>query len=185
LSNLLDNSPKSYTVFIKYQESIDNYDLIVTEDEIDLTPQAEQKFTKLVNNGFLRIPPNSMWMNIGYTDRNKFVTQKNELIEGLKNLGAKEFTPKKGNYAYGGFWGLTALDIDTTPEEFEYLSGHYADDFLYFIFSGDISEVRNLVSKFSEYECESGKDDCMSIAAWTWQGEKIFSWLLNNKNLPL
>lgn len=181
----LDNFPKSYTMFIKYQESIDKYDLIVSEDQIGLTSQVEQKFTKLANNEFLRIPPNSMWMNIGYTDRNKFITQKNELIEGLKNLGVKEFTPKKGNYAYGGFWGLTTLDIDTTPQQLEYLSGHYADDFLYFTFSGDISGVRNLVSKFSEYECESGKDDCMSIAVWTWQGEKVFSWLLKNKNLPL
>jgi hypothetical protein len=175
---VLPSTPKNYSLLVKYQDSIDGYSLIVNEDKINLALESQQKFTILPNEEFLRIPANSMWVNIGYTNRDKFTSQKKELINGLTSLGAKEFIPKKGNYAHGGFWGLTTLERGYSPDGREYHSGHYADDFLYFTFTGNISAVSELVSKFTKYECESGKGDCMSIAIWTWRGEKVFSWLL-------
>ena len=174
----LPSAPENYTLLVKYQNSIDEYNLIVNENKVNLISENRHKFTILPNKEFLRIPANSMWINIGYTSRDKFTSQKKKLIDGLTSLGVKEFIPKKGNYAYGGFWGLATSEKGYSPDGHEYISGHHADDFLYFDFTSNISAVRDLVSEFVEYECESGKGDCMSIAIWTWRGEEVFSWLL-------
>lgn len=174
----LPSDNRDYSLLVKYQDFIDKYSLKINENSIKLVSESQQKFTILPNEEFLRIPANSMWVNVGYTNRDKFASQKKKLIDGLISLGAKEFIPQKGNYAYGGFWGLTTLEKGYSSDGRGYLSGHYADDFLYFDFTGNISAVRDLVSEFVEYKCESGKGDCMSIAIWTWRGEEVFSWML-------
>lgn len=171
-------TPKNYSLFIKSANSIDQYAVSLGESKIGIAPGSRAGFTKLSDKELLLIPPDSMWINVGYApNRDIFATQKKTLVDGLKALGAQEFSPARGKYAYG-VWGLATLTNGRTPDGQGYGSGHYADDFLYFKFIGDISNVRNLVRQFTKYECVSGSQSCMSISLRTWQGEEIDTWLL-------
>lgn len=166
--------PHTTFLVLSYKNQIDRYRIDVEADEVRIKPMSDLSFTVLPHDTYFRIPENSVWVHIGYSDREKFSSKNKELVDRLLSIGAKQFVPRKGKYTYGGFWGSTSIDNPKKGDFSSYGNLYVFNDFLYFEYRGEVVKVPDVLDELSgKY---AGGKDMMLVRVWMWQKGYHHTW---------
>lgn len=143
-------------LILRYEGEEDKYKLVVSDEAINIT-SLNSSFTHIDHPlSLLRIPKNAIWAECGHYDRigceenNQYTSVCQKFFKELEELGAEQFKPKNGTYAFAGF---------------------DRQNLRHFKYYGDASKLESLIKKYSVHTDRSieNKEKCTLLSINTWR----------------